>query len=150
MSNTEHEVMADKQRAERIKKAILDHSTYEELAEKSGISVSTLVRIAAGKTEPKFSDVIQIARITGTDLNVLAHGDALAVKEDATERKLITSADGFTDKETTDAHNFIVWNIRTLDKQDILAMARQVSALSSYTYSTKMFMKKTFSDEEQK
>ncbi len=62
--------------------------------------------------------------------------------EEATERKLITSADGYTDEETTNAHNFIVWNIRTLEKQDILALARQVSALSSYTYSTKMFMKK--------
>ncbi|EAS4857857.1 XRE family transcriptional regulator, partial [Salmonella enterica] len=28
--------MADKQRAERIKKVILEHSTYEELAEKTG------------------------------------------------------------------------------------------------------------------
>ncbi|HHY0813580.1 TPA: helix-turn-helix domain-containing protein, partial [Klebsiella pneumoniae] len=66
--NNEHEVMADKQRAERIKKVILEHSTYEELAEKTGISVSTLVRIASGKTEPKFSDIIQIAKITGADL----------------------------------------------------------------------------------
>ncbi|HAX8658667.1 TPA: XRE family transcriptional regulator, partial [Escherichia coli] len=29
MGNNEHEVMADKQRAERIKKVILEHSTYE-------------------------------------------------------------------------------------------------------------------------
>ena len=79
---------------------------------------------------------------------VLAYGYALDVKEEATERKLITSADGYTDEETTNAHNFIVWNIRTLEKQDILALARQVSALSSYTYSTKMFMKKAVSGEE--
>lgn len=131
-----------------IKKVILEHSTYEELAEKTGISVSTLVRIASGKTEPKFSDIIQIAKITGADLNTLAYGYALDVKEEATERKLITSADGYTDEETTNAHNFIVWNIRTLEKQDILALARQVSALSSYTYSTKMFMKKAVSGEE--
>jgi hypothetical protein len=31
MGNNEHEVMADKLRAERIKKVILEHSTYEEL-----------------------------------------------------------------------------------------------------------------------
>ncbi|GDD56642.1 Uncharacterised protein [Escherichia coli] len=110
--------------------------------------MSTLVRIASGKTEPKFSDIIQIAKITGADLNTLAYGYALDVKEEATERKLITSADGYTDEETTNAHNFIVWNIRTLEKQDILALARQVSALSSYTYSTKMFMKKAVSGEE--
>jgi hypothetical protein len=79
--------------------------------------VSTLVRIASGKTEPKFSDIIQIAKITGADLNTLAYGYALDVKEEATERKLITSADGYTDEETTNAHNFIVWNIRTLENK---------------------------------
>ncbi|KEO25259.1 hypothetical protein AC77_1720 [Escherichia coli 5-366-08_S4_C1] len=79
----------------------------------------------------------------------MAHGDALAVKEDATERKLITSADGYTDKETTDAHNFIIWNIRTLDKQDIISLARQVSALSSYSYSAKMLTRKLITGDEQ-
>lgn len=134
--------MANKQRAERIKKVILEHSTYEEISEKTGISVSTLARMAAGKTEPKFCDIIEIAKITGKDLNTLAYGYAIDIKEEATERKLITSADGCCDEETTNAHNFIIWNIRTLEKQDILALARQVSALSSYAYSSKMFMKK--------
>ncbi|EKC9999146.1 helix-turn-helix transcriptional regulator [Escherichia coli] len=141
--------MADSKRAERIRKAILEHGTYEEVADKTDINVRTLVRIATAKTEPKFSDVIKIAKITGTDLNTLAHGDALAVKEDATERKLITSADGYTDKETTDAHNFIIWNIRTLDKQDIISLARQVSALSSYSYSAKMLTRKLITGDEQ-
>ncbi|EDK4789787.1 XRE family transcriptional regulator, partial [Salmonella enterica] len=50
--------MSKEIRAERIKNVILENSTYEELAEKTGISVSTLVRIASGKTEPKFSDII--------------------------------------------------------------------------------------------
>ncbi|STG23565.1 Helix-turn-helix [Escherichia coli] len=147
--NRELYVMADSKRAERIRKAILEHGTYEEVADKTGINVRTLVRIATAKTEPKFSDVIEIAKITGTDLNTLAHGDALAVKEDATERKLITSADGYTDKETTDAHNFIIWNIRTLDKQDIISLARQVSALSSYSYSAKMLTRKLITGDEQ-
>ncbi|EHG1911016.1 helix-turn-helix transcriptional regulator, partial [Salmonella enterica subsp. enterica serovar Enteritidis] len=53
--------MSKEIRAERIKNVILENSTYEELAEKTGISVSTLVRIASGKTEPKFSDIIKIA-----------------------------------------------------------------------------------------
>lgn len=147
--NRELYVMADSKRAERIRKAILEHGTYEEVADKTDINVRTLVRIATAKTEPKFSDVIKIAKITGTDLNTLAHGDALAVKEDATERKLITSADGYTDKETTDAHNFIIWNIRTLDKQDIISLARQVSALSSYSYSAKMLTRKLITGDEQ-
>jgi transaldolase len=89
--------------------------------------VSTLVRIASGKTEPKFSDIIQIAKITGADLNTLAYGYALDVKEEATERKLITSADGYTDEETTNAHNFIVWNIRTLEKLSLQSIRKYIS-----------------------
>lgn len=67
--------MSKEIKAKRIKKVILEHSTYEELAEKTGISVRTLVRIASGKTEPKFSDIIKIAMVTGVDLNELAHGE---------------------------------------------------------------------------
>lgn len=125
MGNNEHEVMADKQRAERIKKVILEHSTYEELAEKTGISVSTLVRIASGKTEPKFSDIIKIAMVTGVDLNELAHGDIVNIKEDA-----MLKNDKQND-EVVKAHNFIVWNISSLDKKDILSISRIVYALST-------------------
>ncbi len=66
--------MSKEIKAKRIKKVILEHSTYEELAEKTGISVRTLVRIASGKTEPKFSDIIKIAMVTGVDLNELCLG----------------------------------------------------------------------------
>ncbi|MGU5146299.1 helix-turn-helix domain-containing protein, partial [Escherichia coli] len=119
------EVMADKQRAERIKNLILEHSTYEELGEKTGISVSTLVRIASGKTEPKFSDIIKIAMVTGVDLNELAHGDIVNIKEDA-----MLKNDKQND-EVVKAHNFIVWNISSLDKKDILSISRIVYALST-------------------
>lgn len=147
--NRELYIMADSKRAERLRKAILEHGTYEEVADKTGINVRTLVRIATAKTEPKFSDVIQIAKVTETDLNILAHGDIIHVKEEATERKLITSADGYTDEETTSAHNFIIWNIRTLDKQDILSLARQVSALSSYSYSARMLERKLITGNDE-
>ncbi|EEV0932929.1 helix-turn-helix transcriptional regulator, partial [Escherichia coli] len=56
--------MSKEIRAKRIKNAILNASTYEEVSNKTGISVSTLVRISSGKTEPKFSDIIRIARVT--------------------------------------------------------------------------------------
>lgn len=111
-------------RAERIKNVILENSTYEELAEKTGISVSTLVRIASGKTEPKFSDIIKIAMVTGVDLNELAHGDIVNIKEDA-----MLKNDEQND-EVVKAHNFIVWNISSLDKKDILSISRMVYALS--------------------
>ncbi|HFE0786610.1 TPA: helix-turn-helix domain-containing protein [Escherichia coli] len=114
--------MSKEIRAERIKNVILENSTYEELAEKTGISVSTLVRIASGKTEPKFSDIIKIAMVTGVDLNELAHGD---IKEDA-----MLKNDEQND-EVVKAHNFIVWNISSLDKKDILSISRIVYALST-------------------
>ncbi|CUU96812.1 MULTISPECIES: helix-turn-helix transcriptional regulator [Enterobacteriaceae] len=117
--------MSKEIRAERIKNVILENSTYEELAEKTGISVSTLVRIASGKTEPKFSDIIKIAMVTGVDLNELAHGDIVNIKEDA-----MLKNDEQND-EVVKAHNFIVWNISSLDKKDILSISRIVYALST-------------------
>ncbi len=117
--------MSKEIRAERIKNVILENSTYEELAEKTGISVSTLVRIASGKTEPKFSDIIKIAMVTGVDLNELAHGDIVNIKEDA-----MLKNDEQND-EVVKAHNFIVWNISSLDKKDILSISRIVYALSN-------------------
>ena len=117
--------MSKEIRAERIKNVILENSTYEELAEKTGISVSTLVRIASGKTEPKFSDIIKIAMVTGVDLNELAHGDIVNIKEDA-----MLKNDKQND-EVVKAHNFIVWNISSLDKKDILYISRIVYALST-------------------
>ncbi|EFG2097391.1 helix-turn-helix transcriptional regulator [Escherichia coli] len=117
--------MSKEIRAERIKNVILENSTYEELAEKTGISVSTLVRIASGKTEPKFSDIIKIAMVTGVDLNELAHGDIVNIKDDA-----MLKNDEQND-EVVKAHNFIVWNISSLDKKDILSISRIVYALST-------------------
>lgn len=117
--------MSKEIRAERIKNVILENSTYEELAEKTGISVNTLVRIASGKTEPKFSDIIKIAMVTGVDLNELAHGDIVNIKEDA-----MLKNDKQND-EVVKAHNFIVWNISSLDKKDILSISRIVYALST-------------------
>ncbi|EAX4489614.1 helix-turn-helix transcriptional regulator [Escherichia coli] len=115
-------------RAERIKKTILEYSTYEDVAEKTGISISTLVRMSSGKTEPKFSDVILISKVTGADLDILAYGDMDDIRREATtqENNIINS-----DDETIKAHNFIIWNISTLDKEDILFLSRQVYALTT-------------------
>ncbi|EDJ2571174.1 helix-turn-helix domain-containing protein [Escherichia coli] len=117
--------MSKEIRAERIQNVILENSTYEELAEKTGINVRTLVRIATAKTEPKFSDIIKIAMVTGVDLNELAHGDIVNIKEDA-----MLKNDEQND-EVVKAHNFIVWNISSLDKKDILSISRMVYALST-------------------
>ncbi|HDB9562912.1 TPA: helix-turn-helix transcriptional regulator [Escherichia coli] len=117
--------MSKEIRAKRIKNAILNASTYEEVSNKTGISVSTLVRISSGKTEPKFSDIIRIARVTGVDLNELAHGDIINIKKDA----MLKNDEG--NDEVVDAHNFIVWNISSLDKKDIFSISRMVYAFST-------------------
>ncbi|EAR3980763.1 helix-turn-helix transcriptional regulator [Salmonella enterica] len=117
--------MSKEIRAKRIKNAILNSSTYEDVSNKTGISVSTLVRISSGKTEPKFSDIIKIARVTGVDLNELAHGDIVNIKKDA-----MLKNDEKND-EVVEAHNFIVWNISSLDKKDILSISRMVYAFST-------------------
>lgn len=117
--------MSKETRAERIKKAILNTSTYEDISDKTGISVSTLVRIASGKTEPKFSDIIQIAKVTGVDLNEIAYGTYIDIKKDAVVEN------NNEDSDVVDAHNFIVWNLSSLDKRDILSMSRLVYALST-------------------
>ena len=130
--------MADKQRAERIKKAILEHGTYEEVSNKTGIAVRTLVRTAGGQTEPRFSDVLKISEVTGIDLFKLAYGDQEQVQREASEKDLLTTTDGYTDLEVTSAHHYIVWNLHHLEKQDILAIRKQVAALSSYNYALKV------------
>ncbi|WP_429078846.1 helix-turn-helix domain-containing protein [Aeromonas veronii] len=129
--------MADKKRAERIKQAILKSGTYEEVAAKTGISVSTLVRITSGKTEPKVKDIADIAKLSGSSADWILFGDVVDIKN---ESEMAMIAEGF-DEEALRAHHFIVWNLRLLDKEDVKAIARQVSALSSYSYSKRMMEK---------
>ncbi len=116
--------MADEQRAERIKEAILSAGTYEQVALKTGISVSTLVRITSGKTEPKFKDIADVAKLSGASLDFLAFGDADSIKNNITS--------GFSDKhdqETVSALKLVINNLQHLKKEDIQAISRQVQAL---------------------
>ncbi|BDU37157.1 hypothetical protein [Vibrio nigripulchritudo] len=62
-------------RAERIKEAIKAAGGYEHVSECTGINLRTLKRIAAGQTDPRFSDVIEISRVTGIGINHFVHGD---------------------------------------------------------------------------
>ncbi|EPE2650656.1 helix-turn-helix domain-containing protein [Vibrio fluvialis] len=60
--------------AERIKLAIRDAGGYEHISEITGISLSTLKRIATGKTDPKFKDVVAITEATEAPLLYIAYG----------------------------------------------------------------------------
>lgn len=62
-------------KAERFHAAIKENGGYEEISNKTGISVSTLVRIAKGKTEPKLKDAVSISEVTNTSLNYIVYGE---------------------------------------------------------------------------
>lgn len=132
MTKNENNNMADMGIAERLKSAILNKGTYEEMSEMTGISVSTLVRISSGKTEPKLSDIIKISNVTERSMDWICYGEAMDQKQHADDT-FVAAADG-TDYETNEAHRYVIWNLRTLDKQDIQSIAKQVKALSSYRF----------------
>lgn len=46
--------------------------TYRQLAELTGISESTVSRILTGQVEPKYSDMVAIAKVVGASLDDLA------------------------------------------------------------------------------
>ncbi len=60
--------------ADRIKKAIIDNGGYQNISDVTGISKSTLARMAANQTEPKLKDVMAISKATGVSLNYIAYG----------------------------------------------------------------------------
>lgn len=60
--------------AERIKEAITDNGGYGAISEKTGISQSTLVRMASGKTDPKLKDVMKVAHAANIPLHYIAYG----------------------------------------------------------------------------
>lgn len=132
MIENEHQGMADKNRAERFKAAILATGTYEEVAEKSGVSVSTLVRISSGKTDPKLSDAVKIAKITRQNLNDLVYGETKEQQVEAV-KSFVTALNG-TDEATDEAYRSIIWKLTSLYKEDIQAINFQIQALSEFRH----------------
>lgn len=132
MAENEHQYMADKSRAERFKAAILTTGTYEEVAEKSNVSVSTLVRIASGKTDPKLSDAVSIAKVTGQNLNDLVYGESRELQVEAI-KSYVTALNG-SDEATDEAYRSIIWKLNSLYKEDIQAINVQIQALSEYRH----------------
>ncbi|MCC4266170.1 helix-turn-helix domain-containing protein [Oceanimonas baumannii] len=106
--------MADIARAERIKNTVLGYGTYEEMADKTGISTRTLMRMATAKTEPKFADVIKIAEVTGTELSWLAFGE---VKEYANLEEInILQAVKTLSEESRDTVKKVIQSMTLADK----------------------------------
>ena len=68
-------IMSDSAIAKRINEAITQNGGYQKISDTTGISVSTLVRAAKGKTEPKLKDVMLISAATGVPLSKIAYGE---------------------------------------------------------------------------
>ncbi|WP_019281346.1 helix-turn-helix domain-containing protein [Vibrio anguillarum] len=68
-------IMSEAAIAKRINEAITKNGGYQKISEMTGISVSTLVRAAKGKTEPKLRDVMLISSATGVPLSQIAYGE---------------------------------------------------------------------------
>ncbi|EJO4031594.1 helix-turn-helix transcriptional regulator [Vibrio cholerae] len=67
--------MSEEAIAKRINEAITQNGGYQKISDITGISVSTLVRAAKGKTEPKLKDVMLISSATGVPLSKIAYGE---------------------------------------------------------------------------
>lgn len=59
----------------RVKLSILQNFTYHEVENKTGISCSTLKRLASGDREPKLFEIRLIAKVTGVNPIWLAFGN---------------------------------------------------------------------------
>lgn len=68
-------LMSEEAIAKRINEAITQNGGYQKISDITGISVSTLVRAAKGKTEPKLKDVMLISSATGVPLSKIAYGE---------------------------------------------------------------------------
>ena len=130
MKSYRDDEMVDIYRAERIKEAILSNGTYEEMADKTGIGSRTLLRIATGKTEPKFSDIVAITKATNTSLDWIAHGSIKQTEIQAV--KSFAKALNGSDNETDEAYRTIIWNLSRLYKEDLQSLNIQIQALSKY------------------
>ncbi|EPC5857655.1 helix-turn-helix domain-containing protein, partial [Escherichia coli] len=66
----------DKECAERIRLSIIQNFTYDDIENETGISVSTLKRLASGEREPKLIEIRKIAKATGKNPVWLAFGES--------------------------------------------------------------------------
>ncbi|MFP1883472.1 helix-turn-helix domain-containing protein [Lonsdalea quercina] len=107
--------------AMRIKDIILEYGTYKMVSQRTGISQSTLVRIAAGRTEPRFCDVISLCKLTNSNIESLAYGSGFRRYED--------TKFGGSD-EIDKAIDNIMWNLNKLDESDVLLFSKIITALN--------------------
>jgi DNA-binding XRE family transcriptional regulator len=74
--------MIDLDVAEKLKAIIKERGGYDKVSEITGINRQTLIRICTGKTDPKFSNVVDIISLSSITLDELVHGKEIATTLD--------------------------------------------------------------------
>ncbi|EHW1679335.1 helix-turn-helix transcriptional regulator [Salmonella enterica] len=130
------DMAADKECAERIRLSIIQNFTYDDIENETGISVSTLKRLASGEREPKLIEIRQIAKATGKNPVWLAFGESTlsspeGVSEDMTafgygvDFKLQGHAAGEAAAKTR-----LMAAIRDIDKDDVVFLEKFIDLLN--------------------
>ncbi|HAW2552904.1 TPA: hypothetical protein JLQ01_004678 [Escherichia coli] len=119
----------DLKRAGRIKKAILGKFTYERMEELSGINIGTLKRISNAQRDAKINELEKIAEITQTDIFELIFGSDIDDIYDSSKRFFETSC-----VDAAQAALSVIYNLRTLNDDDILCLAKVSNALQTANY----------------
>lgn len=127
--------MIDLARAQRIKDAIIHHSTYERVEYITGINITTLKRIASGKRDAYAGELESIAEATQTSAVHLMFGG-----EKDMLRKGKLHFDGRQDK-VAEAAMFCFYNIRTLQDDEIIVIAKLIAGLQAMNVSQRFFLK---------
>ena len=140
MANTPNQLedevtMIDLARAQRIKDAIINHSTYERVEYITGINITTLKRIASGKRDAYAGELESIAEATQTSAVYLMFGEE---KDMLKKGKL--KFDGRKNK-VAEAAMFCFYNIRTLQDDEIIVIAKLIAGLQAMNVSQRFFMK---------
>ena len=138
MANTPNQLedevtMIDLARAQRIKDAIINHSTYERVEYITGINITTLKRIASGKRDAYAGELASIAQATQkSDVYLMFRADML--------KKGKLRFDGRKNK-VAEAAMFCFYKIRTLQDDEIIVIATLIAGLQSMNVSQRFFMK---------
>lgn len=115
----------DKECAKRIKQSILQSLTYDDVENETGISTSTLKRLASGEREPKLRDIKAIAKATGKNPVWLAFG---GFPNTGDSENTHDQPGNISDIELIQTG--LITMIKNLDIQDALLIERIVSLLN--------------------
>ncbi|EPU3916941.1 hypothetical protein ACVWV7_001014 [Aeromonas hydrophila] len=107
----------DMERAGRIRKAIVDSSTYEKTESATGINITTLKRIASGKRDVYTKELEAIAAVTKTDVEYLMFGERMEI--------LFKPRNGTAEQ----ALHSLSKNINRLSDDEIIFLSKMISGL---------------------